>query len=148
MGAGDRAPRQMYSAWVHKITPVISMKIFCAMRSAAAVVAASVIAAMTFYAAPVEAQDYRARRERENERHRFQTQHWAWDKNTTYIEQAQPPQAPYPAAQPQAGAAAGHPGQPAAGMWYYCDSAGAYYPHVPTCNDPWPRSRSAAAALD
>ena len=23
------------------------------------------------------------------------------------------------------------------GYWYYCRSAGAYYPHVATCPEPW-----------
>jgi hypothetical protein len=23
------------------------------------------------------------------------------------------------------------------GYWYYCRSAGAYYPYVPTCPEPW-----------
>jgi hypothetical protein len=28
-------------------------------------------------------------------------------------------------------------GPPPAAMWYYCDSAGAYYPYVGTCPEPW-----------
>jgi hypothetical protein len=27
--------------------------------------------------------------------------------------------------------------QPAQSYWYYCSSAGAYYPTVPTCPEPW-----------
>ncbi len=27
--------------------------------------------------------------------------------------------------------------QPAAPVWYYCDSAKGYYPYVPTCPEPW-----------
>jgi len=46
-----------------------------------------------------------------------------------------PPQAvivaaPPPAPPPQ-------PGAPPPQFWYYCDSAGAYYPHVANCNEPW-----------
>jgi hypothetical protein len=29
------------------------------------------------------------------------------------------------------------PGAPANGPWYYCPSAHAYYPQVPTCQEPW-----------
>ena len=29
------------------------------------------------------------------------------------------------------------PGAPANGPWYYCQSARAYYPQVPTCQEPW-----------
>ncbi|HVH17453.1 MAG TPA: hypothetical protein VNF72_04075 [Myxococcota bacterium] len=25
----------------------------------------------------------------------------------------------------------------ASGWWYYCESAGAYYPDVPSCDEPW-----------
>jgi hypothetical protein len=27
--------------------------------------------------------------------------------------------------------------RPPAAYWYYCPSAGAYYPSVPTCPEPW-----------
>lgn len=36
-----------------------------------------------------------------------------------------------PAAPPQATA------QPATPLWYYCDSAKAYYPYVPSCPEAW-----------
>ncbi len=29
------------------------------------------------------------------------------------------------------------PAQPPAQTWYYCDSAQAYYPYVPSCPEPW-----------
>jgi hypothetical protein len=29
------------------------------------------------------------------------------------------------------------PGPPAEGYWYYCESAEAYYPRVPSCPEPW-----------
>lgn len=29
------------------------------------------------------------------------------------------------------------PVQPAAPVWYYCDSAKGYYPYVPSCPEPW-----------
>jgi hypothetical protein len=29
------------------------------------------------------------------------------------------------------------PAAPAEAYWYYCPSAGAYYPTAPTCNEPW-----------
>jgi hypothetical protein len=29
------------------------------------------------------------------------------------------------------------PSPPAAEFWYYCDSAGGYYPHVKSCPEPW-----------
>jgi hypothetical protein len=29
------------------------------------------------------------------------------------------------------------PASPSASYWYYCESAGAYYPNVPTCPEPW-----------
>lgn len=38
-----------------------------------------------------------------------------------------------PAAPPQAAA----PVQPVAPLWYYCDSAKAYYPYVPSCPEAW-----------
>jgi hypothetical protein len=38
---------------------------------------------------------------------------------------------------PQAGAAPGTPGQPAAGTWYYCESAKSYYPYVSSCAEGW-----------
>jgi len=38
---------------------------------------------------------------------------------------------------PQAGSAPGTSGKPAAGTWYYCESAKAYYPYVATCNEGW-----------
>lgn len=28
-------------------------------------------------------------------------------------------------------------GPPPAALWYYCDSAGTYYPYVSTCPEPW-----------
>ena len=28
-------------------------------------------------------------------------------------------------------------GVPPPGYWYYCESAGAYYPSVETCPEPW-----------
>jgi len=30
-------------------------------------------------------------------------------------------------------------GSEAQGSWYYCESAGAYYPDVETCDEPWVR---------
>jgi hypothetical protein len=39
-----------------------------------------------------------------------------------------------PLPQPQA---PGAPAQPAAGTWYYCESAKGYYPYVATCNEGW-----------
>jgi hypothetical protein len=27
--------------------------------------------------------------------------------------------------------------EPGSGFWYYCPSAGAYYPSVPSCPEPW-----------
>ena len=29
------------------------------------------------------------------------------------------------------------PSAPASGPWYYCQSTHAYYPQVPTCQEPW-----------
>lgn len=29
------------------------------------------------------------------------------------------------------------PAYPAPAYWYYCPSAGAYYPDVPSCPEPW-----------
>ena len=29
------------------------------------------------------------------------------------------------------------PSPPVEGYWYYCESAGAYYPRVPSCPEPW-----------
>lgn len=40
--------------------------------------------------------------------------------------------------------APGAPAQPAAGTWYYCESAKGYYPYVATCNEGW---RSVPATL-
>ena len=31
----------------------------------------------------------------------------------------------------------GNPAQPAPGVWYYCDSARAYYPYVAACGEGW-----------
>ena len=49
------------------------------------------------------------------------------------VAQPQSPLAP----PPPAGAAQSAPAQPAAGTWYYCDSAKAYYPYVTSCNEAW-----------
>ncbi len=192
------------------------------------------IVAEPFDASPARAQDRHAMREREHERTRFQTQHWAWDHrfnhnhyypavgytvrvlpaghtpivyrsgryffhsgvwfqftggrylvvrpplgvilpalpvgytqvwaggtpyyyandvyyaatprgyvvtapppDLTWQEQGPQPTAPIPASPPQVAAGAGNPAQPAPGTWYYCDSSRAYYPNVPTCNEPW-----------
>jgi hypothetical protein len=44
---------------------------------------------------------------------------------------------PPPPPGPQAATPAGPTAQPAAGTWYYCDSAKAYYPYVTECRDGW-----------
>ena len=207
------------------------MKILGAIRSVA------IFLAVAFFVAapvsPAQAQDRRAMREREHERSRFQTQHWAWDNrfnhnhyypaigysvpslpvgyistqrsgsryffhsgvwfqftrgsywvvrpplglmlatlptgyttlwaggvpyyyaNDVYYAStpngyvvAAPPedanwqtQAPQPMItqqpQPQYNAPPSNPNQPAAAVWYYCDSARAYYPYVAACNEGW-----------
>jgi hypothetical protein len=42
---------------------------------------------------------------------------------TVYVEQPVPPASSAPPAPPQ--------------YWYYCERAAAYYPTVPTCDEPW-----------
>jgi hypothetical protein len=42
---------------------------------------------------------------------------------TVYVEQHVPPASSAPPAPPQ--------------YWYYCERAAAYYPNVPTCDEPW-----------
>lgn len=213
-------------------------------RSVAAALAVSFVAATPFIATTADAQDRRYSREHERERARFQTQHWRWDNrfnhnhyypavgyavpvlpsghisinhrgsrfffhsgvwfglvggrylvvrpplgliapslptgyttlwasgvpyyyanevyytatpdgyavatppdDTDWQTQGPPPVAPQLQQQqsqmqqqpPQIGMApgAGQAGQPPVGVWYYCDSARAYYPYVAGCAEGW-----------
>jgi hypothetical protein len=54
---------------------------------------------------------------------------------TTYTEAPAAPPAPSVPQAPQAAPPASPSAQP--GMWYYCDSAKAYYPYVSECKEAW-----------
>jgi len=59
---------------------------------------------------------------------------WGWWAPPPYYVVAPPPVVVQPAPQvyvqqPQSA--------PAEGYWYYCRSAGAYYPRAPSCAEPW-----------
>jgi len=51
----------------------------------------------------------------------------------TMVQQPVPP----PASSPQPGQAPSSAAQPSAGVWYYCESAKAYYPYVAECREGW-----------
>jgi hypothetical protein len=51
----------------------------------------------------------------------------------TMVQQPVPP----PESSPQPGQAPSSASQPSAGVWYYCESAKAYYPYVADCREGW-----------
>ncbi|MEN8160137.1 MAG: hypothetical protein ABFS41_08710 [Myxococcota bacterium] len=117
------------------------------MRRAFCVLAFGVALAIGSGAVPGEASAHGWRHgHRHHGHHHYRHHHGGWWGHRVVVGVAPPywgwpyppPWVGYPPQVREApGAYIERPDPPVAGYWYYCESAGGYYPRVPSCPEPW-----------